>query len=140
VVRPGGLVVVVEGDHGSCRFHPETAAARAVWEALPACQRAIGGDPDIGRQLFGRLSRAGFTDIAVEPRLVYADGGHPGLREGFVRRIIVPMVEGAKEEALARGLVDATTWARGIADLSATADGDDGAFCYTFFRAAARVP
>src|SRR5690349_18375077 len=34
VVKPGGRVVVIEGDHGSYRFHPETPAARAVWEAL----------------------------------------------------------------------------------------------------------
>jgi SAM-dependent methyltransferase len=140
VVRSGGHVVIVEGDHGSCRFHPETSAARAVWESLPACQRRLGGDPDIGRRLRGLLSRAGFADIAVEPRMVYADAGHAALRDGFVRQIIVPMVEGAREAALASLPMTRTTWDRGIADLEATAEGDDGTFCYTFFRATARVP
>jgi SAM-dependent methyltransferase len=140
VVKPGGQVVVIEGDHGSCRFHPETAAARAVWEALPAYQRLLGGDPDIGRRLHGLLRMAGLVDVTVEPRLVYADAGRAILRDGFVRRIIVPMVQSAREPSLAAGLVDASTWERGIAELTATADRSDGTFCYTFFRATARIP
>lgn len=139
MVRPGGTVVVVEGDHGSCRFHPETPAALAVWEALVAGQRRLGGDPMIGRRLHGLLARAGFADIRVSPRLVYADAGNPGLREGFVRRIIVPMVEGVRGAALASGF-DPAAWERGIADLTATDADGDGVFCYTFFRATVRVP
>lgn len=140
LVRPGGTIVVVEGDHGSCRFHPETPAALAVWSALVACQRRLGGDPDIGRRLYGLLDGAGCADVVVEPRMVYADAGNPALREGFVRRIIVPMVDGVRAAALDAGLLDAPAWARGLADLDATADGRAGAFCYTFFKATARVP
>ncbi|HEY0837754.1 MAG TPA: methyltransferase domain-containing protein [Azospirillum sp.] len=140
LVRPGGSIVVVEGDHGSCRFHPETPAALAAWGALVTCQRRLGGDPDIGRRLYGLLDAAGFVDIVVEPRMVYADAGRLSLRDGFVRRIIVPMVEGVRGAALDGGLLDAATWERGLADLDATADGGEGAFCYTFFKATARVP
>lgn len=139
VVKPGGRVVVVEGDHGSCRFHPETPAARRVWDTLPDSQRALGGDPDIGRRLYGLLSAAGFSSIAVEPRLVYADAGRPALRDGFVHRIIVPMVEGARERALAAGSLTPEDWERGLRDLRATGAGVEGAFCYTFFRATATV-
>lgn len=137
VVKPGGAVVVIEGDHGSCRFHPETAAARRVWESLPGCQRALGGDPDIGRRLYGALNAAGFSSIAVEPRMVYADAGHPELRAGFVHRIIVPMVEGARDRVLAEGGLSPEDWERGLRDLRATGQGVEGAFCYTFFRAVA---
>lgn len=140
LLRPGGTIVVVEGDHGSCRFHPETPVALEAWRALVACQRRLGGDPDIGRRLYGLLAEAGFSDIVVEPRMVYADAGRPALRDGFVRRIIVPMVDGVRKAALDAGLLDATAWARGLADLDATAEGPEGAFCYTFFKAAARVP
>lgn len=134
MVRPGGGIVVIEGDHGSCRFHPETPDARAVWESLSVCQRRLGGDPDIGRKLYGLLAAAGFVDIAVEPRLVYADAGKPVLRNGFVRRIIVPMVEGADTD------IDDGIRRRGLADLRAIAERDEGVFCYTFFRATARIP
>lgn len=140
VVKPGGLVVVVEGDHGSCRFHPETHAGRVVWEALSARQRQLRGDPDIGRRLHGLLRGAGLADVTVEPRMVYADAGHATFRDAFVRRIIVPMVEGTRDAALAAGFADPATWNQGIADLAATADGDEGVICYTFFRARARNP
>jgi hypothetical protein len=43
------------------------------------------------------------------------------------------MVEGVREQALAAGLVDAATWARGIAGLRRAAE-SDGVFCYTFFK------
>ena len=139
MLRPGGLVMVTEGDHGSCRFHPETPAALAVWDELVTEQARLGGDSLIGRRLHGLLTAAGFTDVRVSPRLVYADAGNPALREGFVRRIIVPMVEGVRTAALERGF-DPAGWERGIADLLAT-DGDgQGVFCYTFFKATARVP
>ncbi|HYG86177.1 MAG TPA: methyltransferase domain-containing protein [Azospirillum sp.] len=139
MVRPGGSIVVVEGDHGSCRFHPETPAALAVWEALVTGQRRLGGDPMIGRRLYGLLTRAGFTDVRVSPRLVYADAGDPALREGFVRRIIVPMVDGVREAALASGF-SPSAWESGIADLLATDADGEGVFCYTFFKATARAP
>ena len=139
MVRPGGSIMVIEGDHGSCRFHPETPAALAVWEALVADQRRLGGDPMIGRRLHGLLTGAGFADVRVSPRLVYADAGNPALREGFVRRIIVPMVDGVRGAALAEGF-DPAAWERGIADLTATDADGEGVFCYTFFKATARVP
>jgi len=140
VVRPGGSVVVVEGDHGSCRFHPETRAGLAVWDELVAAQRRLGGDPMVGRRLHGLLTGAGFADVRVSPRQVYADAGDPDLRAGFVRRIIVPMVEGVRTAALAAGRLDAAAWERGIADLLATDADGQGVFCYTFFKATARVP
>ena len=139
LVRPGGSIVVTEGDHGSCRFHPETPAALAVWEALVTGQRRLGGAPMIGRRLHGLLTGAGFADVRVSPRLVYADAGAPVLREGFVRRIIVPMVDGVRASALAGGF-DPAAWERGIADLLATDADGEGVFCYTFFKATARAP
>ncbi|MCW2245012.1 SAM-dependent methyltransferase [Azospirillum fermentarium] len=130
-VRPGGRVTVVEGDHGSFRTVPETAAGRAAWDALVAAQRRLGGNPDIGRRLHGLLTAAGFSDVRVEPRTVFADAGAPALRDGFTRRIIVPMVAGA---------VDGAAHAQGLADLAAASSGPDGVTTYTFYRAVGRVP
>jgi SAM-dependent methyltransferase len=138
-LRPGGTLVVTEGDHGSAYFHPETHAARAVWSALIEQQRRLGGDPCIGRRLHGLVAAAGFDDVQVSPWMVYADAGTPALRDGFVRRIIAPMVDGVRAGAIDAGRVDAATWQRGLAELEAIADGVDGAFCYTFFRATARA-
>jgi len=134
-VRRGGTITVMEGDHGCCRFHPETPAARAVWEALSARQRRLGGDPDIGRRLHAELTDAGFVEARSELRPVWVDGVTPDLRDAFVRRIITPMVAGGTDD----GALDAETRDRGLAELEATADGG-GSFFYGFFRATARVP
>jgi len=133
MLRAGGTLTLIEGDHGSFRFQPETPASRAVWDALVAEQRRLGGDPMIGRRLRGLMSAAGFSDVSVAPILIYADGGDPVLREGFMRRIIVPMVEGVRARVLAEGF-DARLWERGIEDLLA-ADSGDGSCYYLFFEA-----
>jgi len=137
VLVPGGGVTVIEGDHGSCYFHPETPAARTAWQGLVTAQALLGGDSLIGRRVYPLLAAAGLRDIRVSPRLVYSDGSLPEVAEAFVRKIIVPMVAGARQAALDNGLADAATFDAGLADLMRTAE-PDGAFCYTFFKGTAR--
>ena len=40
LVRPGGTVTVIEGDHGSAYFHPDSAAARAAIDCQVRLQAA----------------------------------------------------------------------------------------------------
>ncbi len=138
LLRPGGVIHVVEGDHGSCYFHPETEAARRAWECLIEVQRGIGGDSVIGRRLYPLLTGAGFANVSVSPRMVYADESRPDLMVSFVEKTIVPMVQSAREVALERELIDAATWKRGIRDLLAVSRVPGGVFCYTFFKATAQ--
>jgi SAM-dependent methyltransferase len=133
-VKRGGTITVVEGDHGSCYFHPETPAARAAWQCLIRVQAELGGDSLIGRRLQPLLLAAGLREVAVSPRMVYCDAARPQWLDGFVKRTIIPMVEGVREQALARGYIDAATWAQGIADLHATGTAPEGTFCYAFFK------
>jgi SAM-dependent methyltransferase len=139
-MRPGGHVTVVEGDHGSCYFSPQDAAAQQAWNCLIRVQADLGGDALIGRRLYPLLASAGFEDITVSPRMVYADASHPDRMESFVAKTIVPMVEGVKEPALAAGLVPPQTWEAGLAHLRGLAESPHGVFCYTFFKAVARKP
>ncbi|MGD9495143.1 MAG: methyltransferase domain-containing protein [Armatimonadota bacterium] len=138
VLREDGTITVIEGDHGSCYFHPPTPAARAVWQCLIDCQAAIGCDSLIGRRLYPLLATAGYREIAVSPRMVYADPSRPELRHSFVATTITPMVEGVREQALAAGMIDQATWERGIEELYAIPQSPEGTFCYTFFKAVAR--
>jgi len=137
VLRNGGSITVIEGDHGSCYFHPETPAARTAWDGLVRAQALLGGDSCIGRRVYPLLAQAGFGDVRVSPRLVYADGSLPEVAEAFVRKIIVPMVAGARQAALREGLADAAAFDAGLADLMRTAE-PDGTFNYTFFKGTAR--
>ncbi len=137
VLKPGGTITVIEGDHGSCYWHPETQAARRAWQCLIDAQAAIGGDSLIGRRLFPLLSEAGFGEVVVSPRMVYADHSRPVTVDGFVGHTIIPMVEGVREQALAMGLIDPETWQEGLGDLRRIVQHADGTFCYTFFKATA---
>lgn len=134
VLKPRGSITVIEGDHGSCHFHPDSEDARKAWQCLIDGQAALGGDSLIGRRLYPLLRRAGFTEVRISPRIVYCDHSKPSLVEGFVRKTIIAMVEGVRERAGEMGLIDAATWERGMADLNRVASCANGTFCYTFFK------
>jgi SAM-dependent methyltransferase len=137
VLRDGGSITVIEGDHGSCFFHPDSACAHAAIQCLIDAQAHLGGDALIGRRLYPLLEEAGFKDIRVSPRMVYVDSSRPALVEGFTRNTFTAMVEGTRETALELGLATPEELDRGIRDLYRTTE-PDGTFCYTFFKATAR--
>jgi SAM-dependent methyltransferase len=132
VLKPGGTITVIEGDHGSAYFHPDSAAAHEAIQCLVTLQRRS-GDSEIGRRLYPVLSEAGFGDVAVSPRMVYVDDSRPELVDGFTRKTFTAMIEGVREPAIAAGLIDAARFDEGIRDLYRTAEGG-GTFCYTFFK------
>jgi len=134
LLKPGGGLTVIEGDHGSFYCHPESALARRTVQCLVTLQAMAGGDANIGRRLYPLLRQAGFAAPLVEPRMVYVDGGRPELIEGFSRNTFIAMVRGVREKALEKGLMRAEDWDAGIRDLERAAT-PEGTFCYTFFRA-----
>jgi len=133
VLRPGGTITFIEGDHGSALFYPDSEEAHTVIDCLVQLQREMGGNALIGRELGHLMTDAGFMNIAVMPRIVYADRSRPESVEG-VKNIFIAMVEGVRDMAIARDLVDNETWEKGIRDLYRTTE-EDGSFCYTFFKA-----
>ena len=139
MLRPGGTITVIEGDHGSAYFHPPSAAADAAIGCQVELQRRAGGDALIGRRVQPLLAEAGYADVRVSPRVVYADETRPELVEGFTRRTFTAMVEGVGEDAIAAGLIDPPTFAAGVRDLHRTAE-PGGVFNYTFFKGIGRKP
>jgi len=134
VLKPGGTITVIEGDHGSAYFHPDSVAARRAIECQVELQRRGGGDALIGRRLYPLLSEAGYREVRVSPRMVYADGGRPALQDGFTRKTFTAMVDGVTVPAVAQGLIGREAFAEGVRDLHRAAE-PDGVFCYTFFKA-----
>jgi SAM-dependent methyltransferase len=133
LIRPGGTITVIEGDHGSTYFHPDSAAAHDAIQCLIALQRDGGGDGLIGRQLYPLMVEAGFGTVRVSPRMVYVDSSRPQLVDGFTRKTFTAMIEGVREPAIAAGLIEPERFDAGINDLHRTT-GPDGTFCYTFFK------
>jgi SAM-dependent methyltransferase len=136
VLKPGGTLTVIEGDHGSAYFYPASPYAQQTIDCLVEVQARMGGNALIGRQLYPLLTRAGFRNIRVLPRQVYADASRPEWVAGFTKNTFAAMIAGAKDQAIAQGLIDLESWEQGIADLYATA-GQDGTFSYTFFKGVA---
>jgi SAM-dependent methyltransferase len=134
LLRPGGTVTVIEGDHGSAYFHPDSDAAHVAIRCLVELQRTAGGDALIGRRLYPLLRQAGFAAVRVSPRMVYVDSSRPDLVDGFTRKTFTAMIEGVREPAIRAGLVEPALFDAGVRALHRTASGD-GVFCYTFFKA-----
>ena len=134
LIRPGGTITVIEGDHGSAYFHPDSIAAKRAIASLVELQRMAGGNAMIGRELYPLLTKAGFSSIRVSPRMVYADSSRPEMVEGFTRNTFTAMIEGVRAATIKSGMIEAEAFDQGIRDLYRTAE-EDGVFCYTFFKA-----
>ena len=131
-LKTGGSITVIEGDHGSAFFHPDSADARQTIQSLVSVQRQMQGNALIGRELYPLLKESGFRDIRVSPRTAYVDESSPPEQVDGFRKTFIGMIEGAGEPVLAAKMVDEETWAQGIRDLYRAAE-PGGTFCYTFF-------
>lgn len=136
VLKEGGSITVIEGDHGSWYCHPSSPEAERTVACQVEIQARNGGDALIGRRIFPLLCEAGFRVAHIGPRIVYVDESRPELVEGFSKNTFIAMIEGVREQALALGLMDEVSWDKGIADMyRATEPG--GTFSYTFFKGTA---
>ena len=129
VLKKGGSITVIEGDHGSCYFYPETEESVNAWGCLIECQKGLGCNPMIGREIYPLLKNSGFKNVQVSPKIVYVDSSKPDLVEGFNKKTIIAMVEGVKEQAISSGMMDDESWEKGIKDLYKTIE-HDGVFFY----------
>jgi len=137
LLRPGGTMTIIEGDHGSTYFHPDSTAAHRAIHCLVELQRRAGGNALIGRQLYPLMVEAGLEDVHVSPRMVYVDSSKPALVDGFTRKTFTAMIEGVRKSAMEAGLIDLESFDAGIRDLYRTAEAN-GVFCYTFFKGVGR--
>jgi ubiquinone/menaquinone biosynthesis C-methylase UbiE len=133
-LKPGGVLYIIEGDHGSFCCHPWCTEIDDVVSCLVTLQQQKGGDSTIGRRLYPLAVQAGYTNVSVEPVPVYVDSSNPDRVEGFSKNTFTAMVEGVKEEAIQSGLIDSGRWERGIQGLH-RATKEDGTFYYSFFKA-----
>jgi ubiquinone/menaquinone biosynthesis C-methylase UbiE len=134
LLRPGGTMTVIEGDHGSTYFYPDSEAAHKAIQCQVELQQRSGGNAMIGREIYPLLVQAGFNAVRVSPRMVYVDASRPELVDGFTKKTFTAMIEGVRNAAVEAGIIDQLTFEQGISDLYRTTE-PDGVFCYTFFKA-----
>ncbi len=83
VIKKGGTITVIEGDHGSSYFYPRSDEAMRTIKCLIDIQELLGGNSLIGREIYPLLNRAGYKNVSVSPRMVYVDSSKPDLVEGI---------------------------------------------------------
>jgi len=133
VLKRGGSITVIEGDHGSTYFHPDSEAAKKAIMCQVDLQSKMGGNSLIGRQLYPLLRKAGCNNISVSPRMVYVDSSKPELVEGFTKNTFIAMIEGIRDKAVGASIIKEAEFDEGINDLYRTTR-EDGTFIYTFFK------
>ncbi|MGO9246146.1 MAG: methyltransferase domain-containing protein [Verrucomicrobiia bacterium] len=137
LLKTGGTITVIEGDHGSTCFHPDSESAHNAIQCQIELQRRAGGNAEIGRELHPLLRAAGFGSIRVSPRMIYVDSSRPELVDGFTKKTFTAMIEGVRDSAVDAGIISRADFDKGIEDLYRTTH-PDGVFCYTFFKAVAQ--
>jgi ubiquinone/menaquinone biosynthesis C-methylase UbiE len=135
-LKEDGRLTVIEGDHGSTYFYPDSEEAHRAIQSQVELQKRLGGDANIGRRLYPLLAEAGFRSIKVSPRMVYVDGSKPDLIEGFTKNTFTAMIKAIRQKAVTEGITTPKQFDKGIKDLYRTAN-PDGVFCYTFFKGTA---
>jgi SAM-dependent methyltransferase len=133
VLKQGGVMISIEGDHGSAFFYPDSKYAHSAIDCQIQLQKQSGGNSNIGRELYPLFKSTGLHEISVSPRIVYVDASKPLLVEGFIKNTFTAMIDGVGEEAIKKGIVDSYTFKKGIEDLYRTTE-SDGVFSYTFFK------
>ena len=136
LIKPGGTITVIEGDHGSTYFYPDSKAAHKAIQCQVELQKRAGGNANIGREIYPLLKALDFSFIHVSPRIVYVDSSKPELVKGFTKNTFTAMIKGVRVSSIKAGLIDGATFDEGIRALYRTTE-QDGVFCYTFFKAIA---
>jgi ubiquinone/menaquinone biosynthesis C-methylase UbiE len=78
VLHPGGgSAWMTEVDNDLLCFWPRIPLAEECFRALWQAQEEGGGDPIIGRKLYGLCRAAGFTDVQVYPTTFHMHAGSP---------------------------------------------------------------
>lgn len=124
VLKKGGTMIAIEGDHGSTIFYPDSEQANMAIACQIQLQKQKGGDVNFGRKLYPMFKSIELSDISISPRIVYVDSTKTQLVDDFIKKTFIAMIEGISDEAI---------FEKGIKDLYRTAD-SDGVFCYTFFK------
>ena len=132
-LKSGGTVTVIEGDHGSAYFHPESVYADKAIAAQVSYQNKKGGNANIGREVFALLSSGNFSNVSVSPRCIYVDDNNGPLKESFIIDTFTAMIEGMKNRIVAAGVESEMVMSKGINDLKLT-NQKNGTFSYTFFK------
>ena len=133
-LKPGGVAQFTEVENESLAFWPRLPLVEEIARELWRIQQGIGGDPIVGRKLYGLCTTAGFTSVQVLPNTFHLHAGSPF---GYFRGILeefAEILESARESLPAPLAVRIPEAVHLLLALEST---PGASFTYTFFRARA---
>ena len=128
VVRKGGHAWMTEVDNDTLQFWPRIPLAEECFRALWKAQEEGGGDPIIGRKLYGLCRAAGFTEVQTFPTTFHLHhGSPPGYFHGMLEEF-AEILTSAKDALPGRDVEAA------CAQVLSIEDHPGGSFTYTCIR------
>lgn len=134
ITKLGGKIVVQENDLDNIIYYPTIEGHREVITQLCNLQIQMGGDPYIGRKLYSFFKEANVKNITLEyaPE-IYTDE-IPHEYSLWVSNSL-SILMGAKEELLARNLVDETLFQKVCEEMKRRIDKPEGVSLFHWNRA-----
>lgn len=117
VIRPGGLVYLIDVDEGLSLVHPPPPEPMAsLRQAFATVQNRRGGDRSVGRRLGALLADAGcdVEAVLVVPHAAYG----PSAPTDVDRRFVLDRFTEAADDMVAGGLLSADVVRRGLHQLA----------------------
>lgn len=134
VLAPGGSYWAGgEVENSSLLLWPRSEPLERAWSVFNDLQAKMGGDPFVGRKLYGHLVAAGFESIDVFCHSMQGNAGHPELFAGLVHEF-VGILKSARSAVEASGRMAMADYDRAIEDLAGVLHVPGGTFTYTFMR------
>ena len=131
--RPGGTITVIEGDHGSTYFHPDSPAAHAAIQCQVEMQRLAGGNASDRPPGLPAAGRGGPRRGPRSPRAWCTWMRAPRSRRRLHAEDVHRDDRGRARGRVGRAHRSGTAFDAGVRELYRTAEAD-GVFCYTFFK------
>lgn len=66
IIKPGGWMCALEWEPDCIVNYPDSPAVESVWRKIYGLQASLGGDPWVGRKLYGLFLKAGFKPVQAE--------------------------------------------------------------------------
>jgi ubiquinone/menaquinone biosynthesis C-methylase UbiE len=131
VLKPGGMLYCTEVFNSGLYVYPPCPHIRSYWEAFNQCQKAMGGNPDIGMQLVNLALRAGFKQMSFHDISSILDGRIAAKiqREHFLN-FWETLFLSASERLILEGRTTASTVARLKNEFTSLVDNRDAVFIY----------
>jgi len=134
VLVPGGSFWGAEVENTSLLVWPHSQALERAWDGFCRAQLSFGGDPFIGRKMYGYLRQAGFGRVQAFPHTFHGNAGDTASFGAVVTEFVEILQSGRAGVVERARSCDAATYDAAVRDLAALPGVPGGTFTYTFIR------